>query len=574
MNVSLRQFYDSLNDKESMFKTRIASDHIGLILRSAVNELDWYYYNLRKQEKLTFEQEEQFYLLQLGVARVIQLALDTRSSFSVPAIMFCRKPNITIQVLEIVAGLGIIEHGRRIVQSLLGGLGSIESSDQNEFFISLPSFIPDNEYYERVLSEHYRVESLKYFSKILQSENIKRNEAEVDKRLSELVYPFENHFIGYGADPLLDEFYFGIAHAEVMLYDGYDTFNYAVTFEGIRYQHFVLALTYFISIYIRHERFAEALVAKDPTVKLENVLTISSDTESFVESARYAINYFGSFLDDFKEITLKDAQRIFEVMSYSRKNLALLSRPSSPLPFIIQNSDHSIIRCLTGARTEPVQFLLDSLRYHFPGDYNRHQQSREKSMQTAIKRILNDGFIGLKYRENIKVKLNGRILTDIDLAITEEETGTIILCQLKHQELYGSDLYARQLRTSRLKDQVEQWFTSLDSWIEAEGNAGIRSALQLPKSFPSLRIFRLVIARHYCYPLKELTQFPQTAYANWLQFFNSVELVKQEFHSRGKLCDLVSMLKRIEASIGIQDYLAEPRTEWVIGDLKFTVEQK
>ena len=112
---------------------------------------------------------------------------------------------------------------------------------------------------------------------------------------------------------------------------------------------------------------------KAPTVTLENLLTISSDTADFVESIWDAINHFGAIYDNFEDATLDDARRIFEVLSFSRKNIGLLGRPASALPLMIQCSDQGFIRSLTGARTSPTQFLLDSLRHHFPGDYDRNQ---------------------------------------------------------------------------------------------------------------------------------------------------------------------------------------------------------
>lgn len=574
MDTPLKQFFDSLSAEESSFVPQLASDNLGLILRSAVNELDWYYYNITRTDTPTYEQEEQFYLLQLGVTRLIQLSLDSRPSFDVPVVMFRRTRSISTPALEITAALGMIEHGRRIAQTVSTGLCRIERIGDNEFLITKPTVIPDDEYYERAISEHYRAESRRTFANLLQSNYGKTHETKVNERLSQLVYPFQTHYIGYDADPLLDEHFFAVAFSEVQLYDGYDTFNYATRFGGVRYQHYILGLTFLIAIFIRHERFAEALVKKEPSVKLENVLTISSDSERLIESVREAVNHFGSVYEDFEEITLEGAQRIFEILSCSRKNTSLVSRPASPLPLIIQSSDQGCIRCLTGAHSNPMQFLLDSLRHHFPRDYDRHQQSREKSMQTATKRILNEGFTGLKYLENIKVKLVGRVLTDIDLVVTEESTGTVFLCQLKHQELYGSDLHAKHVRTTRLKEQVNRWFASLDDWIGAEGEAGIRASLRLPKSFPPLSVYRLVISRHYGYPLKDLAQNTETAYASWNQFFNSIELVKNKLPDSRTLGDLVAMLKKTAAPGGQQEHLAEPRSDWEINNLKFTVTQE
>ena len=514
MDTPLKQFLDALNIQERAFIPKLASDNLGLILRSAVNELDWYHYNLTQTDNPTEEQEEQFYLLRLGVTRLIKLALNARPSFDVPTVMFCRTPSISIPVLEIVAGLGMIEHGRRIAQTIPTGLCHIECTGDNEFLLTLPSVIPDDEYYKRVVSEHYRAEYRKLISNLLQSDFGKKLASEVHEKLNKLVYPFKTHYIGYDADPLLDDYFFGIAFSEVQNYAGYDTFHYATHFGGIRYQHYILALTFLISNYIRHKYFAEALIKKEPSIKLENVLTISSDTEGFIESIRDAINHFGSAYEDFEEITLEGAKQIFEVISCSRKNTKLLSRPASPLPLIIQSSDHGFIRCLTAAHSDPMLFLLDSLRHHFPDDYDRHQQTREKTMQVAIKRVLNEIFINLDYLENIRARVDGRVLTDIDLVIIEKETGTILLCQLKYQELYGADFHLKHTRTTRLNEQTSHWLASLDAWILAVGEVGIRTSLRLPKNFPPLNLYRLVLSKHYGHSLKDLAYNTETAYAN------------------------------------------------------------
>lgn len=574
MNVPLRRFFDALNAEERQFILPLVADNLGMILRCAINELDWYYYNMSRSENPTAEQQEQFYLLQIGVARLMKLSLEARPSFDVPTVMFRREREITLPVLEMVSGLGMIEHGRRIAQTVSTGLCRIEQTSGNEFLITLPSVVPDDDYYERAIAEHYRAESRKKFARLLQSERGNKLEADVNKLLKDLVYPFQEHFIGYDADPLLDDYFFGLAFHEVQLYEGYDTFHFSTRFGGIPFQKYVLALTFFISLSIRHERFAEALVDKDPSVKLENVLTISSDTAGFIESIRDAVNHFGAVYDGFEELTLDEARGIFEVLSFSRRNTELLARPASPLPLMVQCSDQGFIRCLTGVRTSPMQFLLDSLRHHFPGDYDRNQQSREKSLQIAIKRVMNDGFAGLEYLENIKIRLDGRELTDIDLVVTEVTTGTVFLCQLKYQDLYGADIHSRHIRTTRLKDQTSRWLASVQDWMGKVGDSGIRASLRLSKSFPLSSIYRVVISKHYGYPLKDIAQDADTAYASWIQFFNSIELLKLETPTDRKLSDLIAMLKRTEAPGGQQEHLAEPRSEWVIRDLKYTVRQE
>ncbi|QBR30817.1 MULTISPECIES: hypothetical protein [Pseudomonas] len=577
MNKTLSFFFEALNRQEKKFLPKLEADNLGLYIRSAINELDWYHYNISRKESPSYDETEQYYIMKLGVGRLIQLSLDARPTFDVPTIMFTRKKEITIPVLELAAGLGFIEHGRRVAQTVSTGLCNIESPDGKEFIITLPPKLPDDEYYERELAEHYRRESIRHFNDTRHSIFEEDLESDIEKILEELVFPFCTHFIGYGGDSLLDHYFYSVAFGKLRTLEGYDTFNHATRFGGIQLQNYVIALNFTNSISIRHERFAEALVKKDPSIKLENILTISAETESFIKVLRDAINIFGADNLDFEGVSIEDTQRIFEVLSCSRKNTALLAKPGSPFPHLIQSTDQGFIRSLTGAGSNTMLLLLESLRYHYPKDYDKNQQSREKSMQTAIKRVLNDGFEGLEYLENIKIKMDGKVVTDIDLVVLEKTSGTVFLCQLKFQELYGDDLHSKQIRGKRLKEEATRWLASLNEWIEHVGEAGVRTSLRLPKGFPKLNLFRLIIAKHYSYPLKDLTRQKNTAHANWYHFFNSVELTKLEKHASTKsLSDLISTIKKTEQPHGPKAHNDEPLSnEYILDDdLKFKIIHK
>lgn len=570
----LKLFIEALNEEEKQFLPVLASDNLGLLLRSAINELDWYEYNLPRIVDPTSQQEEQFYLLRLGVTRLVKLSLEARPSFDAPTVTFCRDRHLAESTLQICSDLGMIEHGRRVAQAVLTGVCRIDLVGDREFVITLPASIPDEDHYERVVSRHYRTEARKRFAALLESRYGQKVKRKVQRLLTKLVHPFATHYIGYGADPLLDSYFFGIATSEVQCYEGYDTFHYAVTFGGIRFQKYVLALKYLVSIFTRHVAFAEALVAKHPSIKMENVLTISSETDGFVESIRDAVNHFGAIYENFEEVTLDEARRIFEVLSISRRNTSLLRRPASPTPLLIQCSEHHFIRCLTGARASPMEFLLESLRHHFPADYNRNQQSREESMRAAMKRVLNNGFKELKYLDNIKLRSEGKLLTDVDLVVLEERTGTVLLCQLKHQELYGEDFISKHNRGTHLRDEVARWLAAVDVWVASVGEAGIRSSFRLAKTFPSPSIYRVIVSRHQGYPIKSLAQRADTAYSNWAQFFNSIELLKVQSSAERGLSDLVSMMKTMESPGDEQHHADEPPVKWIIRDLKFTVRQE
>nr|WKF58749.1 hypothetical protein HUO10_003250 [Paraburkholderia busanensis] len=576
MTSTLKQFYLALDREEAAIQKALSEDRGGIFLKTAINELDWYYYNYALRGEPNNEDAEQFYLFQLGVARLIQLSLDAAPTYVFPSVMFRRDASIALPVLEIIGGLGMIEHGRRVAQSVTSGLCSIERVAEDEYSILLPTSIPDQQYYERAISDHYRDQHRQQIESLTVKSEFGRNIAlEVKKHLLENVYPFQEHFIGYDATPLLDDYFFTLALTEVQLADGYDSFNGAVRFGNVRFRDYLLALTFLVSISMRHERFAEVLVEKHRDVKLENVLTVTADTGGFIESLMSAVNRFGGIDSDFEPVTMDAAQIMFDVLSVSRSSTDLLGRPGAALPIIVQSSDQGFIRCVTAAKLAPVQFLLDSLRFHFPKDYARNQQTREGAMQAAVKRVVNSGFsTAFEYRENIKVRLNGRELTDIDLVIIEKKTSTVVLCQLKHQELFGQDLRAQEVRTSRLRQQIATWLSALDTWVNSVGDGGICASLRLPRQAVPLRVLRLIITRHYGFPLADLALDDTTAHGTWLQLVNSLALIRSDAGSAPALGDLIPQLKKMEAPGGVQTHMDEPRSEWIIDRLKFTIMQK
>ncbi|MBN9421840.1 MAG: hypothetical protein J0I91_05180 [Candidatus Accumulibacter sp.] len=572
MKSAISNFFEALNKEEAKLVPRLAGDRLGIQLRCALSELDWYHYNITRTQKPTYEQQEHYYILQLGVVRLIHLALSSRPSFDAPVVSFPRSPELSRAVLELASALGMIQHGRRVAQYVAMGVGSIVEGEQGEFNVKLPEKLVNSSGHEKDVLEGFTFESRRQFEHLMQAEPIRNLDVEVEEKLSALVRPWGRYFIGYDADPLLDDYFFGLAYQNIQLQEGFDSFHYALKFGGVRYQHYVLALTFLLSNYMRHERFAEALVRKDGSIRLENVLTITSDVEPFIADLREAVNCFGSVFEDFEELGVDDARTVFDVLSCGRHNLDLVSPPGAPIPLVVQCSDQGLIRCLAGARSEPVRFLLEALRYQFPKDYDRNQCSREGSLQKAIKRILGKAFNGISFHENIQAKVPEKLLTDIDLVVMEKATGLVLLCQLKHQDLYGFNLHAERTRGTRLVEQAHDWLVAVDSWLQKVGQQGLRSALQLRNEHPPLLVYRLVIAKHFAHQLKEIALHQKALYANWPQLLLATEVASRGASSRG-LIELVDRLREIPELQSAYEHLPEGRTKWSVGDLTFSTFQ-
>ena len=192
-------------------------------------------------------------------------------------------------------------------------------------------------------------------------------------------------------------------------------------------------------------------------------------------------------------------------------------------------------------------------------------------MQKGVQRILNDTFKDLQYKENIKIKMKGKIATDIDLVILEEKTGIIIFCQLKHQELYGINLHAKHIRTERLEKQVAGWLTTIESWMSSVEHTEIRNLLSLPKQFPELKIYNLVISKHSAYSLKNLVDQNKFIYASWPQFVNFNDILRED--NSKSLIDLIDHLEKFQ-KYEVPAFLPIQASEWNLKHMKFIMMQE
>ncbi|MER9755633.1 hypothetical protein NKJ46_19625 [Mesorhizobium sp. M0166] len=573
MASDLREFYDCLNREEAELATEIATDGLGLLMRVAINELDLDFEAMKRGGTVGDADDERAYLMRMGVVRIIKLAMQAHPQFEAPTLTFQRDLAYSLPVLSLINKVGTIEHGRRVAQSLAAEAGKIERRPDC-FRIVLPANLIDLELHERELDRYHVRRQREIFARGYGALVDVQVGDEVRSLLTALVYPFHTHFIGYEADPTLDLYFFGHAYNEIQISKGFDTFHFATTFGNMTFQHYQLAAMFIVSVGMKHRAYAQALMEKVPTIRIEDVLTVSVTTHSFLEGLREFINQVGEKFEGHVPVTEEGVGIIFAVLSVSRRNLALLDRPGAPIPPLIRCSDHHVIRPLAGATADNVMlFLLNSLQHNFPTDYDRAQRAREGVMQRAVERALRSVLPELEYRGNIKLRRGRKVLTDIDLVLAEQRTGRVILIQLKHQDPYGDDLATKQARTGRLNQQVGDWLSKVRSWLAAADTSELRATLRLPSSVNRPTVSLLVLTRHYAHSLRPVVGGDDAAFSNWTQLVTAVARLRERKGSVLAMDDLIKELRGLSLPEE-EDYLPEPPSDWTVGSLRFTIEQE
>ncbi len=572
MASDLREFYDCLNREEAELAAEISTDPLGLVMRIAINELDLDFEAADRGDGASDSDHERSYLMRMGVVRIIKLAMQAHPRFEAPTLTFQRDLAYSAPVLSLIRKVGTIEHGRRVAQSLAAKADQIERQ-HDRFRIVLAPKLVDLELHERELDRYHVRREREAFSRGYEALVDAQVGDEVRSLLSALVYPFQEHFIGYEADPTLDLYFFGPAYSEMQISKGFDTFHYSTKFGRLTFQHYQLAAVFIVSVGMKHRAYVQALLDKEPKIRIEDVLTVSVTTESFLEGLREFINQTGENLEGHVPVTDEDVRTIFDVISVSRRNLGLLDRPGAPIPPLVRCSDDHVIRPLVGATAEGVMlFLLNSLQHSFPTDYDRAQRAREGVMQRAVERALRSVLPELEYRGNIKLRRGRNVLTDIDLVVAEQQTGRVVLIQLKHQDPYGEDLATKQTRTGRLNQQVGDWLDKVRSWLSTASTSELRATFRLPSSVSEPMISLLVLTRHYAHSLRPVAVGDDAAFSNWTQLVTAVSRLRERNGQSAAIDDLIKELRTLSVPEE-EDYLPEPSSDWNVGALNFTIEQ-
>ena len=196
MTDDLREFYNRLTEEEANLAAEVAVDRLGLLMRIAINELDLDFEGGHDGNTSVELKRERSYIMRIGVVRIIKLAMEAHQKFDAPTATIQRDPRYSSPVLQLIGMAGTIEHGRRVAQRLFAIGGRIEKREER-FQITLPAKLPDHELHERELERLHVGNHRSFLSEGYEAIVGEKIGDEVRTLLTDLVYPFQTHFIGY-----------------------------------------------------------------------------------------------------------------------------------------------------------------------------------------------------------------------------------------------------------------------------------------------------------------------------------------------------------------------------------------
>lgn len=268
---------------------------------------------------------------------------------------------------------------------------------------------------------------------------------------------------GGPAEAEMDDYFESLAvlHTERML--GYDYFTNSARFGGIDFLTYELAVVLLVRWALYESRRIQ--------VQLD-LLSVPLDTlaarELLVQvlPRQEIVDFFCSTLD----IDDASASQITTMFTLD-EDFAASDYPGIPSsanpPFVALGGDHLAVS-LHGCLNAPFQFLLARLRPTFPNDWRSAANQHEGVFREQLYTLFGEERFLCVPRE-IKLRVDGRELTDIDAFVLDRETGVAGLFQLKWWLTFGASMRERASVARNMESESAKWIGRVQGWLEGHG---------------------------------------------------------------------------------------------------------
>lgn len=294
----------------------------------------------------------------------------------------------------------------------------------------------------------------------------------------------------------------------------------------------------------KHLCYASILSRRHPELDHRNLLTTFAPYNDFL----YALS---KHLD----AEQLQVQQICESLTLSPFNKAIHTASGdiawAPL---VRSSQSHILLPVFGLEHSPFRFLLRDLKDKYKKDWFAAANRREARWQSELK----DLFASSRWQvasRGIDLKLDGRVLTDIDFLVFDREQNTALLFQLKWQDPVGLDDKAKLSAARNFEQSGNKWVAATLRWLDAYGTAelGVRANMTMDSETDVL----LVVIGRYTGPLLSAGGLDRrAAWTDWasvLQSISSGALV-----TLSKLCEDLIQRQQAVTELEIDDSYAFP----------------
>jgi len=291
-------------------------------------------------------------------------------------------------------------------------------------------------------------------------------------------------------------------------------FSPSAEFGGVPSGAYGCSVTAFVGWALKHTAFATELYLMNPQLDIRNLLVPWSPLQWKVDSLS-------------KQFDLDDsvARQICELFVGDRDVFNRYSKIyDSPFPIFVPAARHHVHFSVVGAQVLPYDLLRRRLFEKYPYDYSRNLNERESWFREDLRWMLPMKRIHFADNE-IVIKKDGKIVTDIDALVLVKATGTLAVFQLKWQKSYGGDLNERRNLISNLVPSANRWIQLVHNWLSENGPQALVTLAKFAGEGTEVRrVVYFVLGRHHCRFSKSEVD-DRAVWCNWAQFVRAMDTI-------------------------------------------------
>lgn len=307
------------------------------------------------------------------------------------------------------------------------------------------------------------------------------------RELSDRVFAVDDWTIGYQSTPNIDAYFAEWARLYLERFYAQDLLGADDRIGGRPFSAYMAVLTVLSTRAHKHIAFAQILLRKRPELSLRNLLTGVTGYDRLVKAV-------ASVLDaDEREVA-----EILNALTLGPGNAAVhLSETGTCWAPLVRTTEDAIVLPIYGLDINPVLFLLTDLRSRYSNDWAVMANRREGRWIQELAEQFNSPRWAFNDK-NLKLKHDGKDVTDIDFAVFDRRDGDLALIQLKWQQPIGSDERQRRNAGSNLTGECNTWIERVTGWIAIYGLEELVRRLGFsPAPAPRLRL--VVLGRYHAH---------------------------------------------------------------------------
>lgn len=276
-------------------------------------------------------------------------------------------------------------------------------------------------------------------------------------------------------------------------------------FGGRTYSAYVAVLEALSAMSQQRLCYAGLLNADDPRIGIRNLLTGGALHEKLIEGV-------ASFLDASRQ----EVSELLDHLTLSPTNAKdHLDHGTQALAPAVRTSQQLVALPMYGLELNPFLFLWTELRRRYEKDWFDAANRREARWVAE----LHAQFPAPHWHclAGVKLKRDGKTITDIDFVAHDARCSSVILFQLKWQQPFVGDDRVRRNNASSLVDDSNKWIADVLGWIEAVGVNGLKERLAI-KTDAALSIHLVVLGRYHAHFTSANGHDPRAVWCDWGNF--------------------------------------------------------